>query len=140
MAEGPIPDDAEARRLAGLLLAGEARVGRLRDRLKAHLQDREPLALDGIELGFFPTKGRYDAAAVFRAATGRRRGSLASPRRRWPTLAAFLKRRPEVAQSFLRVEPFAAVVRPPEDEDCQERGRRPDRVDATDNVAAETEP
>jgi hypothetical protein len=29
----------------------------------------EPLSLDGIELGFFLTKGRYDAAAVFRAAT-----------------------------------------------------------------------
>jgi hypothetical protein len=69
MAEGPIPDDAEARRLAGLLLAGEARVGRLRERLKAYLQDREPLALDGLELGFFPTKGRYNAEAVFRAAT-----------------------------------------------------------------------
>jgi putative RecB family exonuclease len=55
MAEGPIPDDAEARRLAGLLLAGEARVGRLRERLKAYLQEREPLTLDGREFGFFPT-------------------------------------------------------------------------------------
>ena len=100
MAEGPIPDDTEARRLAGLLLAGEARVGRLRDRLKAYLQDREPLALDGLELGFFPTKGRYDAAAVFRAAMD----AGADP---WPllaadgrTLAAFLKRRPDVAQTL----------------------------------------
>ena len=42
MAEGPIPDDTEARRLAGLLLAGEARVGRLRERLKGYLQDRNP--------------------------------------------------------------------------------------------------
>ena len=100
MAEGPIPDDAEARRLAGLLLAGEARVGRLRERLKAYLQDREPLALDGLELGFFPTKGRYDAAAVYRAAMD----AGADP---WPllaadgrTLAAFLKRRPEVEQTL----------------------------------------
>ena len=102
MAEGPIPDDAEARRLAGLLLAGEARVGRLRERLKAYLQDREPLALDGLELGFFPTKGRYDAAAVFRAATD----AGGDP---WPllaadgrTLAAFLKRRPDVEQTLAR--------------------------------------
>ncbi len=100
MAEGPIPDDAEARRLAGLLLAGEARVGRLRERLKAYLQDRQPLALDGLELGFFPTKGRHDAAAVFRAATD----AGTDP---WPllaadgrTLAAFLKRRPDVEQTL----------------------------------------
>jgi hypothetical protein len=69
MEEAPIPDDVEARRLAGLLLAGESRVGRLRERLKQYLQDHEPLALDGLELGFLPTKGRYDAEAVFRAAT-----------------------------------------------------------------------
>jgi hypothetical protein len=69
MDEMPIADDPEARRLAGLLLAGEARVGRLRERLKQYLQDREPLPLDGLELGFFPTKGRYDAEAVFRVAT-----------------------------------------------------------------------
>jgi putative RecB family exonuclease len=69
MDEAPIADDAEARRLGSLLLAGEARIGRLRERLRQYLQDREPLALDGVELGFFPTKGRYDAAAVFRAAT-----------------------------------------------------------------------
>jgi putative RecB family exonuclease len=100
MDETPITDDAEGRRLAGLLLAGEARVGRLRERLKQYLQDREPLALNGIELGFFPTKGRYDAAAVFRAATD----AGADP---WPllaangrTLAAFLKRRPEVEQTL----------------------------------------
>jgi hypothetical protein len=100
MDETPVPDDAEARRLAELLLAGEARVGRLRERLKRYLQDREPLALNGIELGFFPTKGRYDAAAVFRAATD----AGADP---WPllvadgrTLTAFLKRRPEVEQSL----------------------------------------
>ena len=101
MAEGPIPDDAEARRVAGLLLAGEARVARLRERLKAYLQDREPLTLDGLELGFFPAKGRYDAAAVFRAAMD----AGADP---WPllaadgrTLAAFLKRRPDLEQTVV---------------------------------------
>jgi putative RecB family exonuclease len=66
MAEGPILDDAEARRLAGLLLAGEARVGRLRQRLKLYLQDRVPLRTDGLEFGFFPTQGRYDPAEVTR--------------------------------------------------------------------------
>jgi hypothetical protein len=100
VAEGPIPDDAEARQLAGLLLAGEARLARLRERLRQYFQDREPLAFNGIELGFFPTKGRYDAAAVFRAATD----AGADP---WPllavdgrTLVAFLKRRPGVEQSL----------------------------------------
>jgi hypothetical protein len=98
--ETPIPDDVEARRLAGLLLAGEARVGRLRERLRQYLQDREPLLLDGLELGFFPTKGRYDPAAVFRAATE----AGVDP---WPllaadgrALAAFLKRRPTVEQAL----------------------------------------
>jgi RecB family exonuclease len=90
----------EARRLGGLLLTGEARVGRLRERLKAYLQDRKPLALDGLELGFFPTKGRYDAAAVFRAATdaGTDPWSLLAADGR--TLAAFLKRRPGVEQTL----------------------------------------
>jgi putative RecB family exonuclease len=98
MDEAAIPDDAEARRLASLLLVGEARVGRVRDRLRHYLQDREPLALDGMELGFFPTKGRYDPAAVFRAATE----AEVDP---WPLLAtdsrslgAFLKRQPGLAQ------------------------------------------
>ena len=66
MVEGAIPDDAEARRLAGLLLTGEARVGRLRERLKLYLEDRGPLRIDGLEFGFFPTRGRHDAAAVAR--------------------------------------------------------------------------
>jgi hypothetical protein len=66
MDERPIADDAEARRLAGLLLAGEARVGRLRERLKEYLGDRPPLTLDDLEVGFFPTGGRYDARAVAR--------------------------------------------------------------------------
>jgi RecB family exonuclease len=96
MDETPIADDAEAGRLAGLLLAGEARVGRLRERLKQYLQDREPVAFNGIELGFFPTKGRYEAKAIYRAALD----AGADP---WPllavdgrALAAFLKRRPDV--------------------------------------------
>jgi hypothetical protein len=101
--EAPIPDEAEARRLAALLVTGEARVGRLRDRLRNYLQDREPLALDGMELGFFPTKGRYDPAAVVRAATE----AGLDP---WPllatdnrTLAALLKRRPDVQRSLASV-------------------------------------
>ena len=75
-------------------------MGRLRERLRQYLQDREPLALDGMELGFFPTKGRYDAAAVFRAATE----AGADP---WPllaadgrALAAFLKRRPDAERTL----------------------------------------
>jgi hypothetical protein len=66
MNEAPIPDDTEARRLAGLLFAGEARVGRLRERLRHYLGDRAPLTLDDLEVGFFPTSGRYDARAVAR--------------------------------------------------------------------------
>jgi RecB family exonuclease len=102
MDESPIPDDAEARRLAGLLLAGEARVGRLRERLKAYLQDRKPLALDGLELGFFPTKGRYDAEAVFLAATeaGTDPWTLLSADGR--SLAAFLKRQPDAERMLAR--------------------------------------
>jgi hypothetical protein len=67
--EAPITDEAEAQRLAGLLITGEARVGRLRDRLKRYLEDRAPLILNGVEFGFFPTKGRYDAASVARVIT-----------------------------------------------------------------------
>ncbi len=102
MAEAPIADDAEARRLGALLLAGEARVGRLRERLRQYLQDREPLALDRMELGFFPTKGRYEAAAVFRTATE----AGADP---WTLLAAdgraltaFLKRQPGAERILAR--------------------------------------
>ena len=100
MDEAPIGDDAEARRLGTLLLAGEARVARLRDRLRHYLQDREPLALDGVELGFFPTKGRYDAAAVFRAATevGADPWRLLAPDGR--ALSAFLKRRPDAERTL----------------------------------------
>ncbi len=67
MDEAPIPDDVEARRLAGLLLAGEARVGRLRERLKQYLEDQDPLAVDDLDVGFFPTSGRYDPKEVARA-------------------------------------------------------------------------
>jgi hypothetical protein len=96
LGEAGIPDDAEARRLAGLLLAGEARVGRLGERLKHYLRDREPLMLDGLELGFFPTRGRYDAALVARAATeaGEDPWALLSVDGR--ALASLFKRRPEL--------------------------------------------
>jgi len=66
MDEAPIADDTEARRLAGLLLTGEARIGRLRQRLKQYLESRDPLAFDDLEVGFFPTTGRYDAREVAR--------------------------------------------------------------------------
>ena len=53
-----------------------------------------------MELGFFPTKGRYDAAAVFRAATE----AATDP---WPlltadgrALTAFLKRRPDAERAL----------------------------------------
>jgi PD-(D/E)XK nuclease superfamily len=141
MDEAPIADEAEARRLAALLLAGEARVGRLRERLRHYLQGREPLALDGMELGFFLTKGRYDPAAVFRAATE----AGVNP---WPllategrTLATFLKRRPDAAQRLAS----AWTASPPwfghrKTKTVRRGAGAPDRVDATDNVAAETEP
>jgi hypothetical protein len=98
MDETPIADDAEARRLGALLLAGEARVARLRDRLRHYLQDREPLTFDGMELGFFPTKGRYDAAAIFRAATEREADPWALLTADGRAVAAFLKGRPDAAQ------------------------------------------
>ena len=102
-------------------------MARLRDRLRQYLQDREPLALDGVELGFFPTKGRCDAAAVFRAATE----AGADP---WPllaaegrTLAAFLKRRPDTEQTLAaRVDRNGAVVRPPEGQECRQECAPPE--------------
>lgn len=82
--------------LQDLLLTGEARIGRLRERLKLYLRDREPLASDGIEFGFFPTKGQYEAEAVVRVLT-------AAGMDPWPLLAAdgralsaLFKREPEV--------------------------------------------
>jgi PD-(D/E)XK nuclease superfamily len=102
MDEAPIPDDAEASRLGALLLAGEARVGRLRERLRQYLQDRKPLPLDGMEFGFFPTKGRYAAEAVFRAATeaGADPWTLLTADGR--SLAAFLKRQPDAERILAR--------------------------------------
>jgi hypothetical protein len=141
MDETPIPDDAEARRLGTLLLAGEARVGRLRERLRHYLQDREPLALDGMELGFFPTKGRYNPAAVFRAATE----AGVDP---WPllatdgrALAAFLKRRADAERSLAS----AWTASPPwfghrKTKNVTRRAGDPDRTCATDNAAPEPEP
>ena len=141
MAEGPIADDAEARELVGLLLVEEARIGQLRERLKAYLQDGEPLALDGLELGFFPTKGRYDAAAMLRAATdaGVDPWSLLAADSR--TLTTFLKRRPDAEQRLASVW----TASPPwfghrKTKTVRRGAYAPDRVDATDNVAAETEP
>ena len=107
MEERPIPDDAEARRLAGLLLAGEARVGRLRERLKQYLQDREPLAVDGLELGFFPTKGRYDAAAVFRAATE----AGADPGPSWPPMGERSRRSSSAGRTWRRRSPARGPLR-----------------------------
>jgi putative RecB family exonuclease len=96
MDESPIADDIEARRLARLLLAGEARVGRLRERLKQYLENRDPLAFEGLEMGFFATKGRYDARAVARA-VGNAGGDP------WPllsvdsrALSALFKRQPDL--------------------------------------------
>ena len=136
MAEAPIADDAEARRLGALLLAGEARVGRLRERLRQYLQDREPITLDGMELGFFPTKGRYDAAAVFRTATD----AGTEP---WPllaadsrALAAFLKRQPGAERVLAR----AWTASPPwfghrKTKNADRDARGPDRASAR-SVAA----
>jgi RecB family exonuclease len=96
MQEAPIADDGEARRLAGLLLVGEARVGRLRERLKQYLESRDPVAFDRLEMGFFPTKGRYDARDVARA-VGNAGGDP------WPllsvdsrALSALFKRQPDL--------------------------------------------
>jgi putative RecB family exonuclease len=141
MAEGLIPDDAEARQLAELLLAGEARLARLRERLRQYFQDREPLAFNRMELGFFPTKGRYDAAAVFRAATD----AGADP---WPllavdgrTLAAFLKRRPSAERVLAR----AWTATPPwfghrKTKNAAMTARDPNRPPASSADAQATEP
>jgi putative RecB family exonuclease len=100
MDEIPIADDTAARRLAQLLLAGEARVGRLRERLKRYLQDRAPLAFNGLELGFFPTRGRYDATAVFRAATEAGADPWLLMATEGRALATFLKSRPDVERAL----------------------------------------
>lgn len=53
-----IADEADARRVAGLLLAAEARAGRLREALQQYLRDREPLVVrDDLAIGWWPTRG-----------------------------------------------------------------------------------
>jgi hypothetical protein len=138
--EAPIPDEAEARRLAELLLVSEARVGRLRECLRHYLQDREPLALDRMELGFFPTQGRYDPAAVFRAATE----AGVDP---WPllaadgrALAAFFKRQAGAKQTLAS----AWTASPPwfghrKTKTVRRGAGDPDPAGGTDNAAPETE-
>jgi RecB family exonuclease len=100
MEETPIADNGEARRLAGLLLTGEARIGRLRERLKQYLQERDPLCLDDLEVGFFPTSGRYDAKEVARvlAATGEDPWPLLSVDSR--ALRTLFKRRPRLESAL----------------------------------------
>ena len=120
MDEVAIPDDAEARRLAGLLLVGEARVGRLRARLKHYLEDRDPLAVDDLAVGFFPTSGRYDPQDVARAVAE----AGGDP---WPLLAvdtrllrALFKRQP-------RLEAALAPVRTPTPPWFGHRKAKPER-------------
>jgi hypothetical protein len=141
MAEAPIPDDAEARQLGTLLLAGEARVGRLRERLRQYLQDREPIALDGMKLGFFPTKGRCDAAAVFRAATEAGIDPWALPAADGRALAAFLKRRPDTEQALA----LAWTATPPwfghrETKNADRNARGPNRAGARSVGMPRSEP
>ena len=139
--EAPIPDEAEARRLAARLLVGEARVGRLRERLRLYLQDREPLALDGMALGFFPTKGRYDPAAVFRAATEAGIDPWALLAADGRALATFLKRQPGAEQRLAS----AWTPSPPwfghrKTKTVKRNAADPDRTGAIDTAAPETEP
>jgi putative RecB family exonuclease len=89
-------DEAEARRLAGRLLGGEARLSRLRDRLKSYLEAREPITLNDVELGFFPTKGRYPAEAVARALEARGGSPLDAMHVDARALARLFKRHPEL--------------------------------------------
>jgi hypothetical protein len=95
--------------LAELLLTEEARVERLRERLKRHRHDRDPLTVEELEIGFFPASGRYDPREVTRimAMPGRIPGRSCQrirvhcerlsggsrlSRRRWPRLARRLRR------------------------------------------------
>ena len=94
-----------------------------------------------MELGFFPTKGRYDAASVFRAATE----AGADP---WPLLAAdgralsaFLKRRPGAE----RVLAGAWTATPPwfghrKAKNADRNARRPNGVGAHSIATPRTEP
>lgn len=92
--EGPTPTEAEARHLAGLLLAGEAKLARLRTRVQRYLADREPLTLNGLQVGYFPTMGEYDAKAVLAAldALGEASTDVAMINRK--TLARLFRRHP----------------------------------------------
>jgi hypothetical protein len=118
-----------------------ARVGRLRERLKAYLQDRKPLALDGLELGFFPTKGRYDAAAVFRAATDAGTDPWALLAADGRTLAAFLKRWPGVEQTLAGAwTPSPAWFGHRKTKNATRGAGDPGGVCATDTAVRETQP
>jgi putative RecB family exonuclease len=94
--EGAIGDEAKAARLAGLLLVGEARVSRLRDRLKSYLETREPIVVNDVELGFFPTKGRYPAEAIARALDARGESPLEVMHVDARALTRLFKRHPEL--------------------------------------------
>ena len=125
MDEAPIPDDAEARRLAGLLLAGEARVGRLRERLKA--VPAGPGAAGARRPGGRASSrrsGRYDARAVSRSRPLQAGGSLAAPGRRLPRSEGALQ---APARSRRRSRPGAradpAVVRPSKGEERRKERR-----------------
>ena len=94
-----------------------------------------------MELGFFPTKGRYDAAAVFRAATE----AGADP---WPllaaegrALAAFLKRRPDMEQTLA---PAWTATAPwfghRKAKNADRNARRPNRAGARSIATPRTEP
>jgi hypothetical protein len=94
-----------------------------------------------MELGFFPTKGRYDPAAVFRVATE----AGVDP---WPllaadgrTLATFLKRQPgaeqRLASAWTASTPWFGHRKT---KNVRRGAGDPDRAGAADNAVAETEP
>ena len=120
MDEVAIPDDAEARRLAGRLLAGEARVGRLRARLKHYLEDRDPLAVDALEVGFFPTSGRYDPQGVARAVAE----AGGDP---WPLLSVDARLLRALFKRLPRLEAALAPVRTPTPPWFGHRKAKPER-------------
>jgi hypothetical protein len=94
--EGAIGEEAEAGRLAGLLLVGEATLSRLRDRLKSYLETRPPIVMDDFELGFFPTKGRYPVEAVARVLQARGEPPLEAMHVDARALARFFRRHPDL--------------------------------------------
>jgi hypothetical protein len=94
--DNAVGDEAEAARLAGLLLAGEATLPRIRDRLKAYLEAREPIVVNDLELGFFPTKGRYPAEVVAQALEARGQPPLAVMHVDARALARLFRRHPEL--------------------------------------------